>query len=116
VLSAAAAGCSSILGFALLHEASASTATAAKNRFFFISFSFIFILSLFRSSDISSSQIVSFAHRCPALCAHFAVLVHYAVDAAFLHGLTVVNMLRRKASVFACQHFYEQKSHAYSNY
>jgi hypothetical protein len=50
------------------------------------------------------------------LAPHLSVLVHHAVDAPFLHGLAVVNMLRTEASILAKNQFYAEKSHADSNY
>ena len=55
-------------------------------------------------------------HREPALGTHLAVLVHHAVDAPVLHGLTVVNMLRTELPVLAENQLHAEKSHAYSNY
>jgi len=51
-----------------------------------------------------------------ALAAHLAVLIHYAVNAALTHGLTVVDMLRTETPILAKNHFHAEKSHAYSNY
>jgi len=60
------------------------------------------VVPLFRYSVASSSL----PDGKPALAAHFAILVHHAMNASFAHGLTVVNMLRTEASVLAENQFY----------
>ena len=58
-------------------------------------------MMLFRYYEMSGFWLTPFAHRRTARGTHLAVLVDHAVDAALLHGLTVVNMLRREAPVLA---------------
>ena len=77
-----------------------------KTFFLFYYFHYFLLISLFRFLIDGKS----------AFASHLAVLVHHAVDAPFPHGLTVVNMLRTEASVFAENQLYAEKSHADSNY
>ena len=76
-----------------------------------------YVLNMFFCSSvkiISSFVILSkrsvllslLTHRQMASCAHLAVLVEYAVDAALTHCLRVVNMLRREASIAPKNHLY----------
>ena len=51
----------------------------------------------------------------PCRPSHFAVLVHDAVDAPFLHRLAVVDMLRRKRPVPAQQYLDQQQQHTRCN-
>ena len=51
-----------------------------------------------------------------ALSAHLTILVNDTMNASFAHGLTIVNMLRRKGAILAKKHFYEEKCHCDSNY
>jgi hypothetical protein len=110
-LSLAVAGCSSILGLALLHDASATMAAAAINMYFFIFLVLFFVIMLFRFSLFRF-----LIDGKSALASHLAVLVHHAVNASFPHGLAVVDMLRTEAPVFTKNQFYAEKSHADSNY
>ena len=51
----------------------------------------------------------------PCRPSHFAVLVHDAVDASFLHRLAVVNVLRRKRPIPLQQHLDQQQQHTSCN-
>jgi len=59
---------------------------------------------------------LSFLNGQTALSAQLAVLVHDAVNAPLLHGLTVVNVLRGEGSIWPEKYLYQQKKHADSNY
>ena len=56
------------------------------------------------------------ANCCSGRLAHFAIHVYDAMNTPFSHGLTIVNMLRRKGAILAKKHFYEEKCHSDSNY
>jgi len=75
---------------------------------------YFFILSLTLNFYLLSFNFFFYCKSAPAT--HLAVLIHDAMDATFLHGLAVVNMLRTEGSILAKNQFHAEKSHAYSNY
>jgi hypothetical protein len=60
--------------------------------------------------------VISFVYCQATFGALLAILIHHAMNAPLPHGLTVVNMLRREATILAKNQFYAQKCHRDSNY